>query len=160
MMKKIVLIVFLLFVAFVALASAQPKAYPQVVATVIKVVDGDTLKIKYVGVPIPDTVRIKGIDCPESRRNKKCLRSGKKACELEVVKGKAATRFMRQLLAGKTVTLVAEGDEFKRDHYNRLLAYVELDEADVGLRSIQEGYCRDYSDRYPHPRSDIYKAKK
>jgi micrococcal nuclease len=95
--------------------------------TVKRVVDGDTLKIIYQGQE--ESVRLIGIDTPESKRNKKARkdagRSGKDVDAIAAM-GKEAAKYVR--------TIVEEGDratvEFdiqKRDKYRRLLGYVYLE---------------------------------
>jgi micrococcal nuclease len=93
-------------------------------ATVKRVVDGDTLKIIYQGQE--DSVRLIGIDTPESKRNKKARkdagRSGKDVDEIAAM-GKEAARYMRTIAReGDRVTI--EFDIQKRDKYRRLLGYV------------------------------------
>ncbi|MBN1258378.1 thermonuclease family protein [Candidatus Peregrinibacteria bacterium] len=130
-------------------------------AKVTKITDGDTFKVEYAGVGIPDTIRVKGIDCPESKANKKCKRDGETACSLQIPKGKKATERAKTLLDGQTIVLEPPG-KFERDQNNRLLSYVRLkDGRDFGLVLIREGLCRDFGFRYPHPRAAEYrKAEK
>lgn len=138
-------------------SSASPKEPRRVLAYVLHVVDGDTLKV-VVGRDQKVTVRLKGIDCPESRVNAKCKRDGD--CSEDVPKGKDATQAMRSLVLAEKVWLVAagKGGDFEFDDYGRTLSYVELDGVDVGLQLVRRGICDDYSRRYPHPRQTLYRA--
>lgn len=134
-----------------ALAQSAPNAR-RVEGKVTKVVDGDTIEVRVRKQVI--VVRLKGIDCPESKSNAKCQASDD--CDPEA--GKRATAAMRKLVGGKVVTLVSAGSDFEKDVYGRTLAYVELDDEDVGLKLISDGFCWDYSAKYPHPRQLRYRA--
>lgn len=126
---------------------------------VVKVKDGDTLRARK-GEHFYD-VRVQGIDCPESKKNGKCMKAGEKACETQIPKGRAAGRHAAKILKQKVVTLEAtQGQgELERGYYRRPLAYVRLgDGSDFGLRMVVETACRDYGHKYPHPRSAQYVA--
>jgi endonuclease YncB( thermonuclease family) len=137
----------------VTLFAAPALALPKGPVSVIRVVDGDTI---HVGNGDDDyTIRILGIDCPESRKVKKCgkYREGL-SCKEEIVLGKAATRQAEKLLDGATVTL--EGAKGK-DVFRRELAYVRLsDGRDYGLTMIKNGMCSDFGWKYPHARGQAY----
>jgi len=75
---------------------------------VVRVVDGDTIKVRYRGKL--ESVRLVGIDTPEITRGK------------NEPFGKPAGAFLEALLADRTVLL--EFDVERRDRYGRLLAYV------------------------------------
>jgi len=49
--------------------------YAQQTTTVVRVIDGDTLKVRYWGKE--ESIRLIGIDTPESRVNKKAKKEGK-----------------------------------------------------------------------------------
>ncbi|MBS6063738.1 MAG: thermonuclease family protein [Peptostreptococcaceae bacterium] len=93
--------------------NTQQKYY-----TVTEVVDGDTFKIDYNGVP--ETVRLLLVDTPESKHPKKYK---------NVPMGEVATEYTKNFLKNNKVRL--EFDKEQRDKYNRLLAYVY----------IQNGQC-------------------
>ena len=107
---------------------------------VISVVDGDTLKINIDG--IVETVRLVGIDTPETKHPSKpveCL-------------GKEATEELKKLVSGKNVILENDETQSNRDRYDRLLRFVFLtDKTDVGLELIKRGYAHEslYSSK-PH----------
>ena len=99
------------------------------VATVIRVVDGDTLKVLLNDVT--ETVRLLGVDTPESVHPTKPVEEG----SLE------ASAFTKQL-TGKQILLTY--DKNKTDFFGRILAYVWID-TEGGLdcwntRLIKEGY--------------------
>ena len=88
---------------------------------VIRVVDGDTIKIEYEG--LLESVRFIGVDTPE----------------LDKPGGQRAAEFTRSLISGKYVYLVFSGR--KRDIFKRLLAYVyRSDGLSVTHELIRRGY--------------------
>lgn len=103
------------------------------------VIDGDTIVLAS-GL----TVRLRGIDAPE--RNE-CASA-------------RSTRSLARLITGERVRLVRAGDDM--DRYGRLLRYVDLGEADAGLRQIKRGLAiarYDSRDGYgAHPREAAYVA--
>ncbi|TAL29043.1 MAG: hypothetical protein EPN98_21615 [Phenylobacterium sp.] len=129
---------------------------------VLRVVDGDTFVVS--AGPRPVTIRVLGIDCPESHRNAKCERDGARGgatCAEQVPRGQAATARARELLIGRDVVLepARPCESLKPDVYRRTLAYVRLpDGADFGLELVREGLCADYGWKYPHPRMVEYRA--
>lgn len=126
-------------------------------AYVEKVVDGDTLTVRLDGGRRV-TVRVLGIDCPESHANDKCARDGRqgrKGCDEQVPLGLEASRRAAMLLKHRTVTL--EGP-IKTDLYGRTLAYVRLpDGRDFGALMVREGLCEDFGWKYPHHRMKEYR---
>ena len=111
-------------------------------ATIKRVVDGDTLKIIYQGQE--ESVRLIGIDTPESKRNKKAYkdagRSGKDVDEIAAM-GKEAAKYMRTIAReGDRVNI--EFDVQKRDKYRRLLGYVYLENGRMlNEEIIKAGYA-------------------
>ena len=82
-------------------------------ATVVSVVDGDTIKVRARGELT--TVRLIGIDTPETRHPSKPVQCF----------GPAATRAAKRLLPpGRAVRLVTDPTQDTRDRYGRFLAYV------------------------------------
>ncbi len=82
-------------------------------ATVVSVVDGDTIKVRARGALT--TVRMIGIDTPETRHPSKPVQCF----------GPAATKAAKRLLPpGRAVRLVTDSTQDTRDRYGRLLAYV------------------------------------
>ncbi len=76
--------------------------------SVVRVIDGDTIKVLYTGKP--ESVRLIGIDTPEITRGK------------NEPFGAQAGAFLEALLADRMVLI--EFDVGQRDRYGRLLAYV------------------------------------
>lgn len=103
--------------------AAAPAGKP---AKVVYIVDGDTLKITLAGKT--ESVRLIGVDTPESKPNKKAKKDAARSgndLEAIVSLGKAAAGFTKSLVkSGDQVQL--ELDVQPRDRYGRLLAYVYL----------------------------------
>lgn len=122
-----------------------PKQDPpsdKVAATVVDVVDGDTIKVKMNGKT--ETVRFLLIDTPETVHptvpDEPC--------------GPEASAFTKKMLPkGTKVTL--EFDKDKRDKYGRLLAYVY-----VGGKSVQEALlAAGLAEVVVYPPNNKYEAK-
>lgn len=103
------------------------------------IVDGDTLRLEN-----GEKVRLIGVDTPESRQNAKLKRDLKKTnkdVETIIAMGKEATKFTKSLVLRKYVRL--EFDVEKKDHYNRLLAYVYLpDGRMLNAEIVKAGYAQ------------------
>ena len=130
-----------------------------------KVLDGDTLIVRPTeGDSDRIRIRILGIDCPESHKNPKCRRQGENGgptCKEQIPRGLKAAKKVADLIKHEVVTLESrDGDgDFDRGGYGRILAYVRLsDGRDLGKFLVSQGLCRDYGDKYPHPRHDAYDA--
>lgn len=89
-------------------------------ATLVKVVDGDTLSI-LVELPLNvyklETIRLLDINSPE--RN--------------TVEGKAAKSYVEELIGDKSLVIDTDSITAKRDKYGRLLAHVYLPQLNVSL---------------------------
>ncbi|MEF8776372.1 MAG: lamin tail domain-containing protein [Haloarculaceae archaeon] len=106
------------------------------VATVASVVDGDTVDVRFPDGST-DTVRLLGVDVPEIRADnepgeyegvpdtpagRECLRAA----------GLAASNDVADLIEGRTVTVATDPVADRRGSYDRLLAYVILEERTTG----------------------------
>lgn len=101
---------------------------------VLRVVDGDTFRIKYKGKNV--SVRLIGIDTPESVH---------KDTSRNTVWGKKASVYAKKKLTDKKVRL--EFDKQKTDRYGRLLAYVYItsskgNEVMFNKLLVKKGYAR------------------
>ncbi|MCD6726982.1 MAG: thermonuclease family protein [Solirubrobacteraceae bacterium] len=120
-----------------AAASELPPA--RAAARVIRVVDGDTLKIR-LGDGRRRSVRLIGIDTPETVKPGTPVQCG----------GPEASAAMRVLayerthprVKGRAVTLVADPTQDRADRYGRLLAYVESGGRDLGRSLVEQGWAR------------------
>jgi micrococcal nuclease len=99
-------------------------------ATVVRVVDGDTIVVHIGGGD--ENVRILGIDTPETH---------KPNTPVECFGPQASDRMTALLPAGTTVRLLRDVEA--RDRYGRLLAYVyrDSDGLFIDLTMVSEGYA-------------------
>ncbi len=108
------------------LAFLSTPLHAQQTTTVTRIVDGDTLKVRYWGKE--ESIRLIGIDTPESRVNKKTKRDAKRSgqdIKTIIAMGKRATEYVKSLVKpGDLITI--EFDAQQRDRYGRLLGYVYL----------------------------------
>jgi micrococcal nuclease len=112
--------------ALVALLALAGSAHAQ---RVRQVIDGDTITVSGVGV-----VRLIGVDAPEKTGG--TFRASEPF-------GDAATRFLRDLLAGQDVRLEYDGP--RKDPYDRTLAYVFLRDGRLAnLEIIRAGFAEAY----------------
>jgi endonuclease YncB( thermonuclease family) len=79
---------------------------------VVRVIDGDTIVVQVNGHP--ETVRLIGVDTPETKDPRKPVEYF----------GKEASRFTATLVKGQQVRLEIQTNPTSRDRYGRLLAYV------------------------------------
>lgn len=118
-----------------ACSACRPAASPAVagpgLATVERVVDGDTVSVRLAGRV--EQVRLLGIDTPESV---------KRATPVECFAKEAAARLSALLPPRATVRLVRDVEE--RDRYGRLLAYLyrQPDDLFVNLDLVRGGYAQ------------------
>jgi micrococcal nuclease len=113
-----------------AAASPVAKGSGAAGAVVVEVVDGDTLVGRFAGGKRV-RIRILGIDSPEMRPRERCAVQ--------------ATKAVRRLALGRSVTLVGDRTQAKRDRFKRLLAYVTLrGGSDLGRRVVSIGYAKVY----------------
>ncbi|MBU1348440.1 thermonuclease family protein [Patescibacteria group bacterium] len=104
-------------------------------ATVTRVVDGDTFHVTFDAEPGDWTIRMLGVDTPETvdpRKEVQCM-------------GKEASDFMKGLLTGRRVRLEADVQADERDKYDRLLRNVLLEDGtDVNALLVRQGYAHAY----------------
>jgi micrococcal nuclease len=120
-MKRFLILAVAIAISLTAVLMATGKK-----VEVVSIIDGDTIKVLYNGKK--ESVRLIGIDAPESRKNGKAFKdSARTSRDINVIieQGREAKKYVR--------TLVTKGDEVrlefdveKRDRYRRLLAYVYL----------------------------------
>ncbi len=110
---------------------------------VTKIVDGDTLEVQKENKSEDGIlniekykVRLLGINTPESvdpRREVECF-------------GKEASEYAKKNFLGETVRLETDDSQSKYDKYNRLLAYVFLEDGQMLNRKlIADGYAYEYT---------------
>jgi len=122
-------IIFLLItLLFISPVLANADSYK-----VIRVVDGDTIVIKYNGKY--EKVRLLCVDTPESVHPDK---------KQNIPMGKVASKYTQKKLTGKYVNLEFEIDRL-RGHYGRLLAYVFVDGQNLNLDLVRQGLSPYYT---------------
>jgi micrococcal nuclease len=126
--------------ALVAAFSSNGLAHEQ--AEIVRVIDGDTVAVSLNGRR--ETVRLIGIDTPESRPNRKAKKdaeTSKNDVETITSLGKKATGYVEGLLkVGTTVEI--EFDLRQRDRYGRLLGYLYLSDGRmVNEEIVRAGYA-------------------
>lgn len=98
-------------------------------ATVVRVIDGDTVDAEIDGRV--ETVRLLGIDTPETKRP---------GTPVECFGPEASSRLGELLPAGTPILLTRDVEA--RDHYGRLLAYIQLsDGRSVNQLLVADGYA-------------------
>ena len=105
-------------------------------AKVIKIVDGDTIKIEYAGTE--ENVRLIGIDTPESSKNSKAKKDAERSgqdVETIMAMGKKATNYVKSIIKPGT-NIEIEFDVQSRDKYSRLLGYVYLQNGEMLNKKI------------------------
>jgi len=95
---------------------------------VVQVLDGDTIVVR--GGGAPETIRLLGVDTPETHHPTKPVQ-----CY-----GPEASAYTASRLFGKLVRL--EDDVERHDVYGRRLAYVYLDGRNFEQELLHEGYAR------------------
>jgi len=138
---------FVVLCASVVALVADRRAEADEQATVVRVIDGDTVEVF-----LPhglDKVRLIGVDTPELNRNKR------KPVEYFA---KEATEFTRRTVLGKPVRLAGEAGQPDRDRYNRLLRYVFLENGTcLNADIIRQGYGHAYV-KYPFARMEEFRV--
>lgn len=114
---------------------------------VVRVVDGDTLTVSIDGED--QTIRLIGINTPETvdpRKPIECF-------------GKEASAEAKALLGGRNVYLEADESQDTYDKYQRLLAYVYLEDGtNINKRMIENGFAYEYTYQTPYKYQAIFKA--
>ena len=115
---------------------------------VIKIVDGDTIKITMNGQE--ETIRLLGIDTPEivdPRKPIQCF-------------GLESSNEAKLLLSGRMVRLETDSSQSEKDIYGRFLAYVYRDDGlFYNKYMIEQGYAREYTFITPYKYQTDFKAE-
>jgi endonuclease YncB( thermonuclease family) len=120
------------------LASADERAEPEpyLPASLVKVVDGDTIQVRLDSGPI--TIRLHGIDTPEASQPM----------------GRAATKALRSQVEGEPLEI--EPIE-QNDGYGRMVAKVRVRGDDVNARLVESGFAWAYRRYLRHqPADELY----
>jgi len=116
-------------------------------ATVIRVIDGDTIEVLVAGKT--EKVRFIGVDTPETvdpRKTVQCF-------------GEKASTATKETLTNHIVWLESDSTQGDRDKYSRLLRYVWTDngKVDFGKVLIATGYAYEYTYNTPYKYQADYK---
>jgi micrococcal nuclease len=148
--RKPCLLILLAIPAAILLACQARAAGPPTtasIATVERVVDGDTVVVRLDGQSVK--VRLIGVDAPESVDPRK---------PVERFAHESAA-FLRRLLEGKRVRLAYEPAGARVDKYGRLLAYLYLEPGGlfVNREIVAKGFGHAYT-KYPFAFLDDFRA--
>ncbi|WP_224449165.1 lamin tail domain-containing protein [Haloprofundus salilacus] len=129
-----------------------PGKGPNRTATVVDVVDGDTIKIAYPN-GTRDTARLLGVDTPETYGESDPAdfegvpdTAAGRACLND--HGERASDYATEALLDREVTLRFDANEPRRGYYDRLLVYVVVDGVDLNYGLVAEGYARVYDSQF------------
>ena len=125
---------------------ARPTAARREPATVMRVIDGDTIEVVLWSTQRLETVRYIGIDTPETVHPSRPVEP----------LGPEATQANRALVDGNAVTL--ERDVTNRDRYGRLLRYVYVEANGQNLLVNAELVRRGLAHSSPYPPDVTYQA--
>ncbi|MDX1584313.1 MAG: thermonuclease family protein [Thermoanaerobaculia bacterium] len=117
---------------------AEEIALEPATAEVVRVFDGDSLVVRYDDGRRVE-VRIQGIDAPERKQPYAHQSRGN----------------LRRILRGEQIRVMPRG----RDRYDRIIAQLVVNDRDVGLQQIEEGFAwhyRRYADEQPSDERDRY----
>jgi micrococcal nuclease len=131
-----------LSIVLVLSSSTNVLALEQANATVVRVIDGDTLKVRYKGEE--ERIWLIGIDTPESGANKKARRDTVGTgddIQLIISQGKEATSYVKGLVKPED-SIRIEFDVQDRNKYGRLLGYVYLSDGRMlNEEIVRAGYA-------------------
>lgn len=137
----------LLLLAIVALLVAQyvpGEAYSRVPGSVVRVVDGDTLVLQLATRKKPTTVRLIGLNAPESKVSAHAHQMAKRSKrDVSVIlrMGAQATKFLESVAKPGTKVELEYG-QTRYDKYKRTLGYVYLlDGTMLNELVLREGYA-------------------
>ncbi|WP_435362235.1 lamin tail domain-containing protein [Haloarchaeobius sp. DFWS5] len=128
-----------------------PALEDGVSVTVTRVIDGDTIEIRYRN-GTEDTVRLLGVDTPE-------VHKGVEPDEYGIPDtlagrdwlqnwGENASQFVKDELDGETVEVVVDPESDRRGYYGRLLAYVYHDGVSLNEELLSRGLARVYDSKF------------
>jgi len=99
---------------------------------VVWVTDGDTISVRL--GEATEKVRLVGIDAPEIHDEREAWRD----------RAYAASRYVREQLKGRTVTLEGDTIQGDRDEHGRLLRFVFVEGRNFNLELVRLGYAKVY----------------
>lgn len=153
-MRKIVVALFVLVILLTScIDSLKQLKYPDNLSEsvfVVKVIDGDTIEVMHNGEV--EKIRLVGIDTPEpySENNKKKW-YGLPNDHLKKW-GVKAKEYTADRVYMKEVNISYDLIQEKKDDYGRTLAYILIDNKNLNLELVENGYARVYTEK----KSDLY----
>jgi len=129
----------IVLILFSSLAFAKGQTLQ---ATVMQVKDGDTVMVIPAGGGQGFVCRLYGIDAPETAKKGK---SGQPY-------GEQATKELKKLVLGKTITVKTTGQKT----YKREVCMLETDGTDINLEMVKRGYAWAYVQYLKRPHASIY----
>lgn len=127
----------MIFLVLPVTGNAKEVMDNPVSATVLRVIDGDTIEVNahiWLGVKVNTIVRIYGIDTPEIK--------GKCAYESDLAR--QAKHFMEQAISGKNKQIVLHNIMYDK-YGGRIVAAIETNEyKDLGDELINKGFAYSY----------------
>ncbi len=132
---------FLLILSVLFTFALPLQAYEK--TKVLSIVDGDTVKVIY--HQKRESIRLIGIDTPESKPNKKAMKDARRTrsdLDAMIAQGKKAKSFVKGLVKPGDY-LSIEFDVRTRDKYGRLLAYLYLPDGKMlNEEIVKAGYAQ------------------
>jgi endonuclease YncB( thermonuclease family) len=130
----------------------QPRGQtrrPNFAARIVAVIDGDTVEVRSRATGRHFTVRMVGLDTPETRKPGTPVECG----------GPEATRHLEKLAPpGRHVRVTGDPTQDRTDRYGRLLGYVRgSGRRDLGLAQVRAGWSMAYVYERPFRRYGAYK---
>jgi micrococcal nuclease len=114
---------------------------------VLKIVDGDTIKINYQGKI--ETIRLIGIDTPELKDNRD---------QVECYANEAS-QHLTDILKNQSIILEADSTQGETDRYGRLLAYIFLkDGTNINQKMLADGFAYEFTYDEPYKYQEEFKA--
>lgn len=119
------------------------------VATVTRVVDGDTVEVRFQD-GTEDTIRLLGVDTPETTYSRVSpdeyagIPNTTSGRDHLFNWGENAKEYAVSTLSNKQVTIVTDDESDTRGYYGRLLAYVMVDGENFNALLLENGYARVY----------------
>lgn len=128
-------ILFLIFLAGLPVQAKHAQSFAgPVPATIVKIIDGDTIDVRvqtWIGQYMVTTVRIRGIDAPEFRSR----------CKKEKILAKKARQALESLITRNSITL--RNIEYGK-YAGRVLADIYIGNQNIAEWLVQKSYTRSY----------------
>jgi micrococcal nuclease len=143
-MKNLLYTLLILFVSIPVIAASEKQE--KTVATLLRIVDGDTLRVR-IG-RFEERVRMIGIDTPEKEANEKAFRDKARTHQdISTItsQGKSSWEHLQSMIKPGQ-QLLLEYDAGKYDRHKRILAYVYTnDGAMLNEKMLLDGYASPYT---------------